>query len=275
MYLFFKFQMSDPVNLNKPIQQADHVVAARAIAKTSDSRTTHFGERISSTREMCKRYTSMGRYLAALPTAGNLADITAGRRPIIVPIPVFADVSVAGSSQVTPGFLGTMSSMYRLFRGPMCFKIKVTGVDYSKQPTRGWVTFVPYGPASLVSALPDSIITLVTEVPFYNPGTFSAETNCIPFAYFSDSQTAEFEVPYTNHNAAALQINAFDQITTATINDYSYYNLLAYIYADKIDANSKVYLDVQYAFGDETHFGSFLGVPQCKINTGIVPNNFN
>jgi hypothetical protein len=269
----YYFSMSQPANTNQVNEDDQVIPVARAPAKTYDSITTHFGERITSLREMCKRYQNYGRFTIGVPSnPTNLANVVGGLKPLIDLRPIFIKYSNTSQLQVTPGTIGFCSPMYRAIRGPLTFKIKVTGVNQS-QAVYGWVGFIPYVPDQYPQT-PDQLSAFVDEIPFDNGG-MPTLSNCVPLAYFSPNQTAEFKVPYTNHNAIALLPNAYDSLTNGlTMDDYASFVLVVYVYANITAVTSKVQYNLQYALGDETHMGAFTGIPECKIVPGKFPNLF-
>jgi hypothetical protein len=239
---------------------------ARSEAKTAVS-DYHFGERVTSLREMCKRYQPFGRFAQVFPTdATLLSAITSGNSPLVMAIPVLGEKPNLVSTTNHPGLIGTLMPMYRLMRGPLTFKIKVSNPSKDTPSFRGYVGFLP-GPIRLATA--NVLQSLAVS------GINRSETNgtCPPVAYFSQDQVCEFMVPFVNHYATAFNHNSFDVGTPLSLrSEYSDYQLVVFLYADGIAATSRYDVTISYAFADETHFGVFLGVPPTRRLANVYPN---
>lgn len=256
----------NPADIDHPTISNPETLA-RTTAKTALG-DYHFGEKVTSLREMCKRYQPFGRFSATFPVSVPLINnIIGGNVPLVAAIPVLGENPTTTALTNHPGFIGTVAPMYRLFRGPLTFKLKVSNPSRDTPNFRGYVGFLP-SPIQL--ATPNALQSLATSAI-----TRINETNstCPPLAYFSQDQVAEFMVPFVNHYSTAVVTNSFDIGTPLSLrSEYMGYQLVVFIYADGIASSSRYDMTLTYAFADETHFGTFIGVPPIRRLANVFPN---
>jgi hypothetical protein len=240
-------QMGDVNTDSKDDSGTTALAVSRAI--NSDISPNHFGESYRNLRECAKRY--------QLLTSLGYEEITA------------ASVAVSWKVRELPGFIGLLMSMFRLFRGPLCYKLRLFSANNADGTTRdatGFVTFFPYDSGSLGNP---SGFQYLSNWSFKNPS--GVASLCAPVR-FSTTQVAEYLVPFSTH---------FHSLLTQSTNVPNYFDLAAkpeysacftqeqlmvvdlpnHVMAD-------VYFNLSVAFGDETRLGCFVGLPECVLNGG-------
>jgi len=266
----------DPTDINVPTS-APTIVLGVDNADSMASSGFHFGETYESFREMGKRYTPLGRYRLELPSdAVQQALVRAGQRPLIRVIPV-------KNLSLTQSYLGRICPLYRNMRGPICYKARLSTIStLLTTPARiaqhGWISFVPYTSSGEDA---NNIQQYVSQqFPSANTADFptSPSMMCAPRTFFSDVQTAEFEVPFYNHTQSALMLGGAEVPNLSQEDFYFGHYLVIALYQDAYPTDTNVYVDIDIAFGDETHFGTFIGLPKWRLkltgspSTGCWPN---
>lgn len=260
---------SNMPNLNNPADKIMAHTLAAGTGLTTEPRISQFGEEYGSLREMCKRYQTGVAIKVDINTVTNVAvkaDIVNGARPMMVLIP--------GEQLFNTQFLKRVTAMYRTVRGPMRLKVRPrvngtlnSGTQNTRQPRAiaGYCTYFPQirGTVPTADAVQDLASVFTADV-----GGCSA----IPRARFSDSQTAEFEVPFLHHTGVALIRKSYDDLSDFYFTNYWNPTIVIAIYAD---VNQPIWLDVAMAIGDNTRFGTFIGspnvAPAISTITGLSP----
>jgi len=218
---------------------------------TRDLNLAHFGETYTNLREMCKRYVHYDRL------TGTFADFTTiffGRRP-----------------ENTPGFIGVLLNSYRLFRGPMNFKMQVIAIQDEQFGTNNCTFFVTSLVQRSFSAAPITAIPLLYSSGF--PGT--SDHRAPPLVRFSNKQVAEYQIPFQSIYHSLLTILPEDDVS-------SYYDNALLQFDQLVGANAPniipTHVDIrsEIAFADETRVGCFMGFPLLLMRASALwPNAAN
>lgn len=246
----------DMPNFNNTADKMKPIVLAPMRAVTYDPPVAHFGDKYYSLRELAKRYQL--HTVQPLTFSGyeeQRTAIIAGRTPLMVRIPI--------NSTTITGYIRNLFNMYRQFRGPLRFKVRLNS---SKNATvgiqsnnHGYINFLPQpGYQNATGNVQDLDIFYG-----YDAGLVASATSNVPRARFSDTQTAEFEVEFASNYATQLLEMSMEGRNRGDEMPYFGFDLIAAIWLTDIDFNnlSKYSLEVYMAFGDSTHLGGFLGIP--------------
>jgi len=149
-------------------------------------------------------------------------------------------------------------TMFRNFRGPLNYKIRVLPNNPAGiTDFHGFVTFLgDYYNSSYLANFPETIIT-------QNPLLIGSNT---PRAYFSNTQTAEIQVPFLSQNSTRLINHNGDNVPTYD-NIFDDNFALCVFIANNTTATQEFRIEIHFAFGDETHIGTFMGTPIVKGQT--------
>lgn len=235
-----------------------------------DYDTDHIGERNMDLREMLKRYSPLARHTFQMPSDQTIrTEIEKGLRPLINVIPIDAYFSQGAESFI--------SSCFRNFRGPQCFKIRCHHTsdatqDINSNIHHGWVSFMPYGDTTTASV--DDVQVLATQFPEAIAG--KSINQLAPRVYFNERTTAEFKIPYYQHTKTALLKKTYD-----TNNQHaSYYQdhthivrlVIAIYVKDVVLSENSIFADIDRSFADETQLGVWVGLPRVSYNKGLYPS---
>lgn len=215
---------------------------------TRDVGAAHFGETYSSLREICKRYVHIDRFLAP-PTAGN------------------GFVQFTHNPQFFPGMMGIVFNSYRLFRGPMNYKMQVVAKDagalgFAPQFT-AFVTNIPFAPVA-IGGIP-------TGAPINYDFTIQ-DSRMVPLVRMSDRQVAEYQIPFQSIYHSLLTSLLTDVGAGASANAVVNFRQLVGYASPAVETETADFR-VEAAFGDETRLGVFMGFPQLQVRTAILwPN---
>jgi len=218
---------------------------------TYDPPVHHFGENYKSLRELCKRYQT------SLFNQHSLTTQDTGGSFLLDPAS-------------TTGLIGHLANWYRLFRGPMNFKIQmntqsVSGGNRYMSTCTGFCTTNVQPPAFSSSDL----TTLKGYMGFGN----SHYPQNVPKVRFSDTQVGEFQIPFQSIYHSLLIYQGTDNIPEYYANEFAQYEIdynISQMFGT--DTTKQAWVTLCYAFGDETRYGVFLGVPQYELNTVHYPN---
>lgn len=249
---------NDMPNLNNPADSIKAISLAAGSGVSSEPQITQFGESYKSMRELAKRYQwaitlPIGAQIESLTDATIKAQIYSGVRPLIQVLP--------GSKLFNTQYMKRIYEMYRTVRGSIRIKVRPrTARYYSAGQTSGYATYLPQ---------PFSYPTLEEAQNLY---AFylnnDAGMPAIPRARYSDTQTAEFEVPFLAHTGVQLLPKTFDSITDFHRTDYWDPAIILATYVTTSDPTSQdTYLDISCAFGDHTRFGTFIGIPTFNFSS--------
>jgi len=264
-------------DLNKTPQGQVPVYAAPSGGRISDPKVHHFGETYTDLRELLKRYQHTSLFPISSPAipAPALADIASGARPLMYAIDL-SDLS-GGDPFTNYGIgqnniLGRLVRPFRNFRGPLCFKLKVhtkvPNVSVNNQPW-GYVSYLPSTNIDtttgtggnyvliqdMASAFPNALVAA--------PRGYLAQTS-MPMARFSSTQVAEFEIPFSYLSSTALITN-YENLSTQYNNYFYTGTLMLAIYNPQLsDSALNSFVELQVSFGDETHVGTFIGIPLIR-----------
>jgi hypothetical protein len=250
-------QSGAQINLNNNAENITSISLAASRAPTGDMQIRHFGDSYKSLRELAKRYTfvtTQAVNLAAM-TPTEQAGVINGVSPVVTRILIDA----AGLSL----FPKPLMSMFRTFRGPMRFKIKLRT---NKNNATG-IASNNYGYVNYIPQIDDSRSSQPLEV-FFGFTQFNHDgCTAMPAARYSDNQVAEFEVEYAFHTPVArIKLNS-ESLSAIDSSTYWSINLECFTYITDISLTSSYYLDVYMAFGDTTHLGTFIGLPPLQFLT--------
>lgn len=223
---------------------------------TYDPPVHHFGETYSSLREMCKRY----QHIAASSGPVGAGVDTIGR--------FFFESVDAG------GLIGAMMGCYRMFRGPMNFKIQVhckssNGSNNYESEITGFCTTNPQPPIFVSSTL-TGVARVLSSLKAARVTSFLN----VPMVRFSTTQVGEFQIPFQSIYHSLLLPQTFDDTTSYFANQFSNFDIvwdLQSYFAS--DMTRTAVVTIAAAFGDETRLGVFLGFPAIQLtNTYAWPN---
>lgn len=227
-------------------------------AYTRDLRMSHFGETYTNLREMCKRYTHIEKYQFTVSDIENYAN------------------EIVFNPRYFPGMLGVLFNSYRLFRGPMNWKLKVlyqrtaTDADTVGRLT-GYVTTL-YQPPFDDTAIPAGG-TPLTYRPYLATGYNDNRQPAL--VRFSDQQVAEYQVPFQSIYHSLLTFLAEDTVSPYYRNALVQFNQVVGLdfgsHTVAIDKIVTLFWDASFA--DETRLGLFMGFPQLARRSGrLWPN---
>jgi len=249
----------DMPNLNNTANKQKPINLAPLASKTYDPAVRHFGDKYSSLRELGKRYQLHSvNTLTFTGTADQRAAVIAGQAPIINSIPI--------NGETITGYLRNLTSMYRQFRGPLRFKIRLNSskntTDGIESSNHGYVNFLPQ-PGYQVAA------TNVQDLDVffgYDSTVLVNSGSNLPRARFSNTQTAEFEVEFPSNYATQLVPMLGETRVKGDEMQYIGFNLICAVWLTDPDFTnlSKYALEVYISLGDTTHFGGFIGIPQLN-----------
>lgn len=230
---------------------------------TYDPKIHHFGETYTNLRECCKRYQTVQSSVMTLAVGDNIKSF-----------------KFAGSDM--GGLLGALFNSYRLFRGPMAFKIQlhakaVAGANNYGTTVTGFCT-TNVQPALFASGTPASYALMSQQLGF--PNTTGAAKNTMlqpPLVRFSTNQVGEFLVPFQSIYHSLISDQLFDDVPLYYGNCFSQweiiYNIMQYFGSD---TTNQAYVTLAAAFGDETRLGVFLGFPELLAISPVaypLPNS--
>lgn len=259
---------SGTLDLNEPnTSDMDITLGTREDFQAPD--TFHFGETYTSLRDILKRYSPVIRYNAPF----SETEITnLPFNPVVR--------CLALSKDNTGGAIAWLSAPFLMFRGTMCYKIRVIP-DVTAGPWttkyHGWVSFVSAPPREQTptSGVPSQLVSC-----FANN---EAHTSTMPIAraYFSDNQTAEFAVPYTSmYDTNFNRFCVFGYYNAPTGQDQvKLYNAEYYqnlIIAINTFQAQGMRIDIDMSIGDEAHYGVWMGVPKMhyRNQTNVTQPNW-
>jgi hypothetical protein len=193
--------------------------------------------------------------------------------------PKIPNVSIAeytangGPSRLT-GLMGYYAALYRMFKGPVRFKLAWESTETAASFS---VFYVPPFAVSSTYTTPLTGIEQYVESALY-PSSEAIYTTAslpgndnftrIPISFVNSIQkTAEFEIPYNSLFKCVLTRNNFTESYLLT-RDISTLGYLVLVPHDMADANvyNFVNVNVFVALGDESRFGTIYNVPY------VVPN---
>lgn len=222
--------------------------------KTYDPKIHHFGESYKSLREMCKRYMAQdAHYVATAVTDTPGTFLHYG-----------FDYG---------GLLGQLFYAYRLFRGPLNFKIQmaaqsVNGTNKYDTKMTGFCTTNP-NPALFSSGDLAEINRYLgpRQLPHINTSVLP------PMVRFSTTQVGEFQIPYQSIYHSQICENEQDDVSEYYGNQYFQSEILYNIQNNFLgDTSKEAVVTLAVAFGDETRLGVFLGFPPQIGVSPAYPN---
>jgi hypothetical protein len=254
-------------NLNNSANNVSAINLATSRARTSDGQVKHFGDSYKSLRELAKRYTFLESFPVDFSIISN-DDKTAiqnGFNPLIMVLPVaVSDMTLYPKS---------LFDMYRTIRGPLRFKIKLrtnaapdiytTGQDTNNF---GYVNFIPQLNQALYPATNPQALSI-----YFGQGVYGGDgLTAMPAVRFSNTQVAEFEMEFPYHYSVAKIPWAYETIATQDIPSYFFFDLVCALYITDVNVVTpfRYFVDVWMAFGDTTHCGTFVGLPQLTLQPG-------
>lgn len=260
-------------SINMPASQQPALVFGNN-TMNSDFDNQHFGETTMDMNELLKRFTPFRRFQFDFPSQQPLLDdILSGRKPLVN---VF-DITNPTDATTWNGVESFVGSNYRNSRGPYTYKVRVSTSSAQAQSIQGistnalhgWVTFIPY--TSTIPTNIDQIQQLADQFPSDVANTF---TQVQPRAFFSNLQTAEVKLPWYQHTKTTLIPKQFDNNVNLPFyhGDFESYRLVVAVFVDNLTTTDRIFADVDRAFGDERHFGVYIGQPQVQYTTDLYPN---
>jgi chaperonin cofactor prefoldin len=230
-------------------------------AYTHDGKVPHFGENYHNLREMCKRY-----------------------RPIITQTPTMATADNYGSFQFSgpelPGLPGLLFNSFRLFRGPMNFKLDMRAVQQSSANyyDANLVGFITTNPQPAIFS--SGALLGLNKVIGYPSNALASAPNPlqVPLIRFSNRQVGEFQVPFQSIFHSLMNFQLTDDVPLYFTNMFTQfdlpYDIQNYFAGTSTPiATFKTALTLSMSFADETRLGVFLGFPQLVRNpTRLYPN---
>lgn len=244
-----------------------------ARAKTFDPKVHHFGEHYTTLRDICKRYQPF--LISSFPITAEtfLNQTTDPARAYIVSQTVnFSELSNLNY----PGFISTMGNMYRNYRGPMNFKIKAY---ITQTPTAALANVLPPIIPKIegyVSWIPvPNLLPLVTPATLsdqfgdtFDFGTYSPNNNLF-LGHFTTDTVAEFQIPFLHHTSSALMFTQNETVGRYDSDSGSFQGTLVigirsanWPFTTLANSNFRLVIEYWFAFGDESHFGTFMGIPK-------------
>jgi len=246
-----------PFNVNSSPEGQKATFLAPEESLTYDPKIPHFGEKFDNIQELLKRY---GKAIRV-----PLKQVDKG-----IHYATFSLFYVFSAGDATNLFHIRYLTCFRNFRGPLCWKFKLTGTQWSgtsiPQTCDAWVSYNP-------GVLPPD--QFVAERAFgAHAGTPHTLQTAFPMAYFDEHQQAEIETPFLSMSATALVAGRYDKsINLGNATDY-----LSGSFLFAVNTNDSLvmdgFIDISLAFGDETQVGVFIGQPPVHFavdGAGISP----
>ena len=225
------------LNDKQTTQKDNLIVLAAGTGTTMDVSPAHFGEKYTSIRECLKRYSKC-----------YCAERTPNAEGVTIDQP---------NTQF--GAVHYWSLFFRGMRGPLNYKYEV--ITNTADSYQGFITHGVKRTTTPADVSQLTAIMTALDIPEIKP-TMPA------LVRFSNTQVAEFQIPFYQINHYAVNKAYGDNIST-------YYNSLeqaeSLIALYTYGASTRTALYV--AFGDETRFGVFRGTPPHKFMTQTWPNN--
>jgi hypothetical protein len=252
-------------------------------AKWSEGEHKHFGETFTTLRDLGKKYQRAYRSFANF-AAADLTDLQiAGQDPIITYAQIMQFNSLGGTPRHS-NYLSWLATMFRLYRGAMCFKLRITATlianaGGSRPPTtplkcRLYLTPEESQPTTIfdgnsVDLFPSNQTELTTAQP-------------ISMGYASDQQVAEIKVPFLSNRTAYVNRHPYDMDSTGfLLEDYANQKLIQAFYveglpvrADLTNYTIRVMIEMVESLADEATMGLYIGFPNMYIqNSSTSPTS--
>lgn len=261
----------------------DNVASVLAFnrARTRDPKVHHFGETYTSLRDLCKRYQPLVVDSTVINPSSQGGIYGYPGNPTFTTFSI--DSSTLFDNTLTGGFIPSIARSYRNYRGPLNFKIKQylayaapTSTTVAMQPVantkvEGYVSWIPdtyNGPAH-----DQSYIEMIEMFgpSFYIPGSVpNGHSGFI--GHFTQDTVAEIQVPFLHHASTVLTNNMYENLTQYNDSVASFKGVL--LVASRLQqipnipaANGTFSLvtEVFFSLADESHLGTFIGIPACTF----------
>lgn len=237
------------VNMD-PHKQESHPMAPDK-EFTYDPAVPHFGEKYENLQELAKRYSRTIPDWKGYKVSNELYFTTT------------FDSFMTNNSVKLP-FQAKLLSLYRLFRGPICLKIKPRfkkDTQYSER-FHGYIYFTP-----IAFPVPDG-----TAIQTFMDSNISSQAN--PMAYFDQNHEAEIEIPFLTLSGTTLLDKYFDSMNIGDVTAFTNFRLFLALRTDTGAEPDNIEIDTLMAFGDETQVGCYVGIPPMRLIAHQYPDDW-
>lgn len=204
-------------------------------AKTYDPPIPHFAESIKDVRDLMKRYS-------------HFKTIDLG----VVPSMKHIDGGITIGEPIDwPGAIGHYAPLFRNFRGPLNFKIKIlSSAQFARQHVEAFFSFSD----------PIPNVNLDSANIFDNFKSYTAP----PFTFSSENQVAEFQIPYTSIMYSELIGHEFDTVNEFDGTIFAPSSQLVFRVMN-LGPDEEIKMMIWMAIGDEAHMGTMIRLPRLSV----------
>jgi len=245
----YDFAVKESGDMNTaPKSDSGVITLGRDSLYTHDVDPPHFGEKYTNFREMMKRYQLGPSYQVSVsPSTDEINNYT-----------------ISGTID---GLFYLLSTTFRLFRGPMNYKVTAHFSNDSGNVAmwHGFITANQQPPPQGTAATPTA-----QGVTYSSLSNGNYSFNRPALVRFSNTQVGEFQVPFQSIYHSLLMYRADEQaggISYFDQDQYFYQELVATFCNCSNSANMNGRICFSYAFADETRMGVFAGFPRFSIPT--------
>lgn len=263
--------IEDNIDLNRPRKSWSFQTLSAGAGNMIDQTKAQFGENYTSLSELMKRY-------QPLFSQSIIADISAlnseqklGIEPILHSFDISQFIGPGGYSRFGNG-MGKVGALFRSFRGPLAFKVRVRANAYHLESGLP-APINAFAYVTVNESQPNQNYNQQTSTAFPVPHLSNLPGNqIIPRVLASDRQNAEFKVPFLSNRTFTLIKHAFDAPTgTGYLREnFLEQTLLIAVYIENLPPESilstyeiRYTFIVDVSFADETRMGTYIGVPKC------------
>lgn len=239
-----------------------------------------FGEAFVSLKDLCKRYQSS--FSASLTIDPTTIDplIISGDLPLVIPISTYETVYAdSPTPRSMANMFSDMAQMFRGVRGGMCRKLKVSAYGDPQSPGQPRYDLRIRAFASPQTsnqvAIDNWNLGAGNNFPHNSDSTETIVPNPLPLGYATQTQIAEYKMPFLINRNYALLNNSFDKNPPQLTNSGDYqnqYEVVAIQFENFPQAPSYsslfkwiVRIDMLSAFADETSMGVWIGPPEAYL----------
>lgn len=255
---------SGEVGRNSGWDSLPPIVLSVSGSEAGDVDLSQFGEYFDSLRDVCKRYSLELKTFIESDITALTPMQRGGQHPITIPLS-YSPCRWAGPSMC---FLERIAPMYRNFRGALTHKLRIIVSRYEEGGhTLSQVPFIAHVLASSSGVLDDFVASqnLGVRLPF-------------PTAIITDSQVAEFKVPFLHSRTSSLVEQNYD----LPFDSYHYHSLARNALSIQLyitvpsSTNGSMVINVEHwlALADEASFGVFIDTPRVSLPVAHAPDYY-
>lgn len=258
---------------NRPLGEFPTVDLCAGDAQWSEGKHKHFSESFTTLRDLGKKYQRAYRHFMTYTPASLTEEQALGLDPIIDKTPIMYFSSLGGTPRAS-NYISWLAMMFRLYRGAMCFKYRITatlvGAATSTPSTiplkcRAYITPMESQP----------VVSFDNNSGYLFPSSLSELTTAQPISmgYASDKQVGEFKIPFLTNRTAYINRHPYDVDSSGFLTeDYSHQTMVQAIYLEGLPPVAtltgytvRILIEVLESFADESVMGLYVGFPNSYI----------